>query len=257
MNILLTIMLLILPLFSMQKNIHYIGLNTGLWVSLFFWGRLHFTLSFLVFICAFFDFFLTSGRTGERRKPSYAKHPFKPSYYFFISSMVIFCALGKTTSLYGSYLHLEDALLTHSTITGFLGSLSGPILFGVLSDKKGPFPAVVILLLTAALSIGITARSSLYPELFLIGHGLYWMSVSGTFVLLPLYTLHLLGRSRLYQCAPRIIFLLSIIWIFVCRSAESSAKEDSASLLILCLYLVLSAALSSFLSWKSRLILVS
>lgn len=258
LNICLTVMLLVMPLLLLQKDAPWRGLNTGLWVSLFFWGRLYYGLSILVFCAALFYYIFSERENSRDVTPTVIKRTSMPQFILFLSSMMIFCALGKVFPAYGSFIQLEQGLLTLSNTVGFVGSLLGPIFFGYLSDKRGPFPAMVALILTAAASIGITAYSYVSPLLFPVGTGLLWLSVAGTFVLLPMFMLLYLGHTDLFRSAPTLIVLMTGLWALVYFSFDTDTAQiqHATTFLTFAVYLILTAALFSFLAWKNRLELV-
>lgn len=257
-NICLTLMLLTLPLLVLQRPSARSGLHAGLWVSLFYIGRLHASFSIIVFSIALFDHCFRQKEVSADIPDIQIRRPSMPQFLTFLSSMIIFCALGKVYPAYGEFLHLEQDMLYAASITGFLGSLIGPILFGRLSDRKGPFPAMITLILLAASSIAITAYSAVSSLLFPIGEALLWLSVSGTFVLLPIFMQLYFGRRHLSRTAPAFILFMTALWSFVYYVFDTDGEQirHAATFLTFAVYLILTAALFSFLAWKNRLVLV-
>jgi len=258
LNILLTAMLFIMPFGMIKNGLHRQGLHVGLWVSLFFLGRLHASLSFLVFAIALLDYRFTGQGIPKSSSEMIIKRTHLPQFIVFLSAMVIFCALGKVYPAYGTYIQLNRSVLEIANLTGFISSLAGPVFFGRLSDKKGPFPAMITLILVAASSIGITAYSVVSPVWFVVGTGLMWLSISGTFVLIPILISLYFGRAQLAKYAPGLIGMMTALWGFIYYAFETDSQQvhHSATFLTFAVYLVLIAALFSFLAWKNRLVLV-
>ena len=257
-NILLTALLLLLPLMLLQMNTPYPGLHTGLWVSLFFWGRLYTGLSLLVFCVAAVYWFAGCKLATKMQASSISKGNISPAFILFLASMVIFCALGDVPPAYGAYLQLHQSFQDGAAVNGFFCSLAGPVLFGMLSDAKGPFPALMSLILTAASSLGIIACSSMWPVAFPVGCGFFWLSISGTFVLLPVFMRLCQGPSKWYDCAPQWILFLTLLWsyIYFAFDQDSTKIQHAPNFLTLAVYLVPSAAFLAFRTWKQRLCLV-
>lgn len=264
MDLLLTALLFILPFF-LQRDIPRPGLFIGLWVSLFFWGRLTPILSLLVFACALiYSVARYKTPSGQANKPYMnqqslsIKRASLPQFLLFVSALTMFCALGEVVSSYGAFIGITEPLHLQAKGFGFITSLLGPLWFGLLSDKKGPFHAMMTLLLTAALAVSMSAYSSISPELFPLGEGMLWLSISGTFVLLPVFMELYLGRLTLFRTFPRYLVLLAGLWgtIHYAFVTDPMAVEHSASFLILAVILLLAAALFGTLAWKNRLVIV-
>lgn len=257
-NILLTALLFLLPIMLLQKDTPYPGLHLGLWVSLWFWGRLHGGLSLLVFIVA--AIYASVSR-------DYVQHPvFHPSikggspvaFLFFLASMVIFCAMGEVPPAYGAYLHLHQGLLDGASVNGFLCALTGPVLFGMVSDAKGPFPALMSLMLTAASALAMIACSSLWPLIFPVGCGLYWLANAGAYVLLPVFLRHYQGILHMRRTALPMCLVLTLLWaiVYVSFALDTAQTQHAASFLTLAVYLIPGAAFFSLLAWKNRMVLL-
>lgn len=254
LNILLTTMMLILPLFILQQDISHKGTLTGLWISLFFCGRLNPYCSIIVFTVAFIQFIFHYKRSEKSDFIVPIKRKSLPQFVFFLASMIIFCASGEVLSEYGTYLQLSPEFLHSASVSGLFASFTGPILFGYLCDKRGPFPATMILILTASSSLGITAASSFSPVLFPISQFILWLSISGCYGLLPVFTLMVLGKTHLNQSAPALVFFLSLLWaaVYIQFHHNWGTTEISATALTFFVYLMLAAAFFSFMSWKNR-----
>lgn len=257
-NILLTAMLLAMPFFIMEKPDSQSGLSVGIWVSLFFWGRLHTSLSVLVFAIVLFDYLFTRKIISADSADICVKRTYMPQFIIFLSAMMFFCALGKVYPAYGVYIQLDESVLEIANLTGFIGSLAGPVFFGWLSDRKGPFPATVTLILVAASSVGIIAYSIVSTVWFIVGTSLLWLSISGTFVLAPILTRLFFGQVQLTKQAPGLIGMMTALWGFIYCVIETDGQQilHSATFLTFAVYLTLIAALFSFLAWKNRLVLV-
>ncbi len=257
-NILLTAMLLTMPLFILEKPVSQRGLSIGLWVSLFFLGRLHASLSVLVFAIALFDYLFTGQGIPKDSSEVMIKRTYMPQFIVFLSAMVIFCALGKVYPAYGTFIQMDATVLEIANITGFFCALAGPIFFGWLSDRKGPFPAMVSLILLAASSVGITAYSVISSVWFTVGTGLLWLSISGAYVLMPILTRLYFGQWQLIRQAPGLIGMMTALWGFIYYVFETDSQQilHSSTFLTFAVYLILIAALFSFLAWKNRLVLV-
>ena len=117
---------------------------------------------------------------------------------------------------------------------------------------------MITLILVAASSIGITAYSIVSSVWFFVGTALMWLSISGTFVLAPILTRLFFGRSQLAKRVPGLIGMMTALWGFIYYTFETDSQRilHSATFLTFAVYLVLIAALFSFLAWKNRLVLV-
>lgn len=258
LNLLLTAMLLIMPLLTLRQGVHHNGIITGLWISLFFWGRLHPVFSLIVFSVALINFFFITQKRKTVDTTYYHRKTSLPQFFIFLSAMIIFCALSETFLFYGQILGIESEVLQISSYYGFFSSIAGPVIFGTITDKKGPFPAIMILIITAAAALAVTACSGNYPIIFPLGQILLWLSVSGCYTVLPLFTRIYFGEKTLYKIAPAIILYLTLLWgiIHYWYHLISSETEIVSSIFMYLIILPMIAAAFSFSSWNNRFELI-
>ena len=254
---------LVLALLFIPFLIHHIdtqrkGLITGLFLSLFFWGKISPVLPLVPFSCALFLF-----RQKRPALPQKARfrpmNPALPMFLFFLLSMVVFCALSLSFYSYGSYVGIDTHTLRLGEQWGNLALLIGPVWIGNRCDRRGPFHSAILLTLAAELSVWIAAAGSAHPFLFIAGAFCVHLCISGFFALMPVITAVFLGESAFYRAYPLLASLAAGMWIavrllYVNRLAD--ACQPGNFLISLLFFAVLSAAAVSF-SWKRRFVLLA
>ena len=218
LELLLTIMLFILPFLILQRDVPRSGLFTGLWISLFFWGQIHALCSILTFGVGLIYYMIQPKGIGREVPDTWdspeiwVPRPGARPLTGGLAMIMIFCAFGNVCTDYGMYFWLMSSFRETATLLGFLGSLTGPIFFGALNDRKGPFFAFLFLLVTAAGSVITTALSHDFPYCFLLGSLLMDASIAGSFTLIPLLLLRFYGRPQLSFVLPFLFLFLSGLW---------------------------------------------
>lgn len=258
MQPLLTFMLFLMPFLISSKETSHPGLHTGLWTSLFFWGRVHAFFSMLIFsLSVVYYIFHRKTIPGNRTKSLmnagfWVPRPGARPLTAFLSVLIIFCAFGNVSQDYAVILNLDEAVQHIALIFGFSGSLAGPILFGLLSDKKGPFSAFITLLFLGITSIGCTALSFAHPHLLPMGSFLMQSVIAGTFTLMPLLLLRFYGRPQISFVLPLLLLFLSGLWTASLRF-YNVAEGLSQDYLLTMIFLLLMAALLIHKAWRQRL----
>ncbi len=257
-QILLTIMLFIMPFLILSKETNHPGLYTGLWVSLFFWGRIHAFFSILIFsisvVYYIFQRKTSPGNQSEHFTSAgfWVPRPGAKPLTAFLSILIIFCAFGNICQDYGMALNLDTTIQNIALFLGFAGSLTGPILFGLLSDKKGPFSAFIILLFLGITSIGCTALSFAHPRLLAVGSFLIQSVIAGTFSLIPLLLLRFYGRPQISFVLPFLLLFLAGLWSASLRFYKV-ADALSQDYLLAMVFLLLMATVLIHKAWCQRL----
>lgn len=258
MQTLLTIMLFTMPFLISSKEASYPGLHTGLWVSLFFWGRIYALFSILIFSLSMIYYIFQRKTCPVSQKVSFTSAGFwvprpgaRPLTAFF-SILIIFCAFGDVCHDYGAALNLDAAMQNTALFLGFAGSLAGPVLFGFLSDKKGPFSAFVMLLFLGISGIGCTSLSFVAPYLLPVGSFLMQSVIAGIFSLMPLLLLRFYGRPQISFVLPFLLLFLAGLWAASLRFYKV-AEALSQDYLLTMVFLLLMAALLVHKAWRQRL----
>lgn len=253
---LLTLMLLILPFLISKKDISQSGLYTGLWLSLFFWGRIHPLFSLLTFgagLCYYVYFSKERTDTPENFIP---RRPGLGALIGFLAVMIMFCAFGTACSDLAPEWELHHIIQQSALILGFVGSLSGPIFFGCLSDKMGPFTAFTVLFCLAFAGVICTALSQISPYWFPFGHLLLHAVISGYFVLMPLFLLRFYGKSHLTRILPFLFLFLTGLWFCTMHYYQTDRALPQDYLLCMFFLLFLAVPLANY-AWQNRFVLLS
>lgn len=257
-QVLLTVMLFIMPFLISSKETNHPGLYTGLWVSLFFWGRIHALFSILIFtISVIYYIFQLKMSPVNQTEPFtsagfWVPRPGARPLTAFLSILIIFCAFGDVCQDYGMFLNLDTAMQNIALFLGFAGSLAGPILFGFFSDKKGPFSAFIILLFLGITGIGCTSLSFVAPYLLAVGSFLMQAVIAGTFSLMPLLLLRFYGRPQISFVLPFLLLFLAGLWAASLRFYRV-AEALSQDYLLTMVFLLLMATLLIHKAWRQRL----
>lgn len=251
---LLTIMLFIMPFLLSQKEISHPGLHTGLWISLFFWGRIHAMFSIIIFgVSVIFYAIQTKGSSPKQTSFSATWIPRSGSRPLtgFLAVLMIFCAFGNVCRDYGAALELSPIVQQSAIVLGFAGSLSGPVVFGIFSDRNGPFSAFMMLLFIGLAGVGFTALSVDHPDCFPIGSLLIQSVIGGVFTLMPQLLLRFYGRPQLSYVLPFLLLFLSGLWAAALGFYTGADALPQDYLLSMVFLLVMAAPLAVH-SWKRR-----
>lgn len=254
---LLTVMLFIMPFLILQREASRPGLFTGLWVSLFFWGRLHGLFSILTFSISVFYYIFQSSVFKDGFTADTTPNPWIPRsgarpLTGFLAVLVVFCAFGNVCQDFGTALDLSPAMQEISLFAGFLGSLTGPVMFGALSDKTGPFSAFMVLLFFSLLGVGLTAMSSNSAYWFPFGSLLMQAAIGGIFTLMPLVLIRFYGRPQLGFVLPFLLLFLTALWtaaLHFYRGADALPQDYLLSMV----FLLVMAAPLVVRAWRRRL----
>lgn len=263
----LTLMLFVMPFLVSQREIPQPGIHIGLWVSLFFWGRLYALFSILIFGASLI-YYLAQKKgnvPGVPASPAGAPGTLKPTTAHlwisrsgarpltgFLSILVIFCAFGNACQDLGLILNLGTAIRHAALVTGFTGSLTGPIFFGALADKKGPFTAFMAVLFLALMGLGAATLSLNAPILFPLGTFFTEAVIGGVFTMMPLILLHFYGRPQLVLVLPLLLLFLTGLWAVALRfyDAADALPQDY---MIAMTFLLLMAVPLGKRAWSQRL----
>lgn len=258
MQTLLTFMLFLMPFLISSRESSRPGLHTGLWTSLFFWGRVHPFFSILIFSLSvvYYIFQRKPCPGGQTKSFTHAgfwvPRPGARPLTAFLSILIIFCAFGNVSQDYAVVLNLDEAIQHIALFLGFSGSLTGPIIFGLLSDKKGPFSAFITLLFLGITGIGCTALSFALPHLLPVGSFLMQSVIAGIFSLMPLLLLKFYGRPQISVVLPFLLLFLSGLWSASLRFYKI-AEGLSHDYLLTMVFLLLMATLLIYKAWRQRL----
>ena len=254
---LLTLMLFIMPFLVSQKDISRPGLHAGLWVSLFFWGRLHPLFSLLVFgISLFYYGFCAYSLDCSPAGTVISPHrPGTAPLFGFLIVMVGFCAFGNICRDYGISSGLDDMIQKTAAILGFLGCLIGPILFGMLSDKIGPYPAFMILIFLGLIASTLTGLSPDFPYCFPFGSLVMQAVIGGVFALTPLLVMQFYGKAHLSHILPLLLLLLTGFWAAALRFYDRGDVLPQDCLLSMVFLLLMAIPLVTK-AWHRRLVVL-
>lgn len=251
--------LLLIPLLISVVKTDQRGMLTGFFISLYFFSSLHPVLS-LVPLAAAVTVFLQRRPAAEQLSKCVVikKSPAIPFFMVFLVTMLIFCALSDTVFQYGAYLQADQNVLHRSKQLCGLAVLIGPLFFGRLCDRKGPFPAAVLLALSAEISVLCITSMEQTAALFYVGAFLLSMSVSGLFTAAPLAAAAIQGQTQFLLSYP---FALppAVLAYAAARhvSRQSGAFSDPGDFMLTLLLLSCLSAFFLFLGWKRRLMLVT
>ncbi len=257
LHTLLTTMLLILPFLTFCHNQPSRGIRTGLWVSLFFFGRIHSLFSILTFVIASCYYFACKRRSFSVTDDFLIRRPMT-QFMVFLSAITIFCALGGAVSSYGQTISISPVILQTAGSCGMAATIAGPVFFGFLCDKTGPFPASMVHLFLSVSGVFFTVVSDEFPYCFPFGQILLEGSISGAFLLMPILVLYFAGSSQLSHTVPAVILSLSVLWglFFHICCRILSRPENALTVLESMLFLLLLAFPFAVISWKKRLVVI-
>ena len=257
---LLTLMLFIMPFLISKKEVPFPGVHTGLWISLFFWGRIHPMFSILVFGCSLLYFLIQKKNIPSAETLSWS--PFAPALWIprsgarpltgFLAIMMVFCAFGNVCNDFGITMNMTAAVQETALLLGFLGSLTGPVFFGLLCDKTGPFAAFMTLVFLGLLAVGITAWSVDFPYFFPLGSFLMQSVIGGVFTLTPQILLQFYGRPQLSSFLPILLLFLAGLWTTALGFYTGADALPQDYLLAMTFLLIMAAPLASR-AWRRRL----
>ncbi|MBR3785292.1 MAG: hypothetical protein IKJ77_02690 [Firmicutes bacterium] len=272
LQFLLTIMLFTMPFLILQKETVRPGLFAGLWISLFFWGRIHPLFSILTFGAGLIYYMVTAHDTeadADGEHPDGAGGLLTDAALWiprsgarpltgFLAVLMVFCAFGNACQDYGTLLQLPQILQETALFLGFTGSLAGPLLFGALSDRTGPFTAFMLLLGLSFGSVIFSAMSPDFPYLFPFSVLLIQTVISGIFTLMPLLLLRFYGRPQLTCVLPFLLVFLAGLWVGALKFYEGTGGAGAAAAgpqdYLLCMvFLLLMAAPLAVRAWRRRL----
>ena len=252
---LLTLMLFIMPFLISQREIPRPGLHTGLWFSLFFWGRVHAMFSILTFGVSLVYYVVLS--KDRRPAPVPSSHLWVPRsgarpLTGCLAVVMIFCAFGNVCTDYGAALQLAPLLQEAALLLGFAGSLTGPVLFGFFSDKTGPFAAFMMLLGFGLGAVLFTAISPDFPYLFPFSSLLMQTVIGGVFTLMPQLLLRFYGRPQLNLVLPFLLLFLAGLWTAASKfySGADALPQDYLQAMVFLLIMALPLAKKA---WRRRL----
>lgn len=182
------LLIFMLPLLLSGLKTFHLGLVTGLFLSLLYWGVLFPPLVLIPLSAAVVLGFRQRQLPADFAAPTsdmlYIRKPAQRLFMAFLVFMVIFCALGDTVYLYGTYIKASGAALRASDFLGTLGLFAGPVSAGIYCDRKGPFKTAVALTFIAELGTGFAAFGGNDFRLWLTGCFLLSAVISG---FLPLF----------------------------------------------------------------------
>ena len=261
---LLTLMLFIMPFLISQREIPRPGLHTGLWVSLFFWGRVHAMFSILTFGVSAVYYVVQRRDMGAGAPAGEAGVPGPASAHLWVprtgarpltgclAVVMIFCAFGNVCTDYGAALGLDSMVQEMALLLGFAGSLTGPVLFGLCSDKTGPFAAFMLLLSFGLGAVGFTALSPDFPYIFPFASLLMQAVIGGSFTLMPQLLLRFYGRPQLDLVLPFLLLFLAGLWTAASRFYSGADALPQDYLLAMAFLLVMALPLAKR-AWRRRL----
>ena len=250
---LLTVMLFIMPFLISQNDGSRPGLYTGLWISLFFWGRMHALFSILVFsVSAVYYVICSREQTTPSVSASWIPRQGTRPLTVFLAVLMVFCAFGNVCMDFGMTLQLDTAAQQASLFLGFAGSLAGPVFFGFLNDRAGTFTAFMFLLALGFLSLVLTALSPDYLHLFFFGSLFMQAVIGGVFTLMPLMLLRFYGRPQLPFVLPFLLLFLAALWA-AARQFYKTADVPPQDYLLCMVFLLTMAAPLAAKAWRRRL----
>ena len=266
LQLLLTLMLCIMPFLISQKTPSRPGLHTGLWVSLFFWGRIHPLFSILVFTVSTICYGVQAG--GSLRSPEVPGAPEAlepPARWItrsgarpltgFLALLMVFCAFGNVCQDYGMMLGLEPIIQEAALLLGLAGSLTGPVFFGALSDKTGPFRSLMILMGVGLGGLVFIAVSPDFPLVFPLGSLFIQAVIGGIFTLMPQLLLHFYGRPQLSFVLPFLLLFLAALWAAALQFYNGAGALPQDYLLAMAFLLIAAVPLAAS-AWRRRLAVV-
>lgn len=253
---LLTFMLFILPFLVSQREISRPGLYTGLWISLFFWGRVHALFAILTFGTALVEYVAVC-LTRDVESHVGSSHLWVPRsgarpLTALLAIMMVFCAFGNVCRDYGTTLAMTETVQKTALALGFAGSLTGPFLFGALSDKTGPFRAFMTLLFLGLSAVFFTVLSPDFPYFFPLGSLLMQAVIGGVFTLMPQLLIRFYGRPQLVFVLPLLLLFLAALWTAALHFYETADALPEDYLLTMIFLLVAAAPLARH-AWRRRL----
>ena len=250
--------LLLIPLLTSVVKTDQRGLLTGLFLSLYFLSALHPALSLVPLAAAVTVFLQRRPEPDQLSKCIVVKSRATPFFMVFFVTMLIFCALSSHVFQYGAYLQADQTTLLRAKQLSGLSVWIGPLFFGRLCDRRGPFRAAILLALMAELSVLCITSAERTAALFCVGAFLLSMSVSGLFTVVPLAAAAFQGQTQFLLTYP---FLLppAILSYAAARhiSRQSDVFRDPGDFMVMLLFLSCLSAFFLFLGWRRRLVLVT
>lgn len=250
---LLTVPVLLYPLQTYRK-----GLVNGLFIALTFFCSAVPLLTLVplgVSVCLF----LTAKKKNREAAPAfYVKSAAVPKLTVFLLSMAIFCGFGDIFYSYGLYLSLPPEILKAGIKLTLPALALGPVLAGIWCDRKGAFSACIALGLFTELSILLTGGGGQSQALYLLGHTLAAMCISGFFVVMPMVCRSFFGADSFHRFYLPLAANAGLFWLgtkYLCRT-KWAALGNPGELLLSLLFLVLAAVFFAVLAWNRRLTLV-
>lgn len=255
---LLILALLLLPVLISKMKTSRKGLVIGLFVSLFFWGRLNPLLSFIPAGAAIVIFLSDRPKRIPKEDRIHIKRPSLPMFVVFLTSMTIFTAFGDSFINYGQYLNLSRDTLFASEQWDNLACLLGPLLLGNWCDRKGPFGAAIFLTLLSEVSVWMAGNAETSNTLFIVGSFSVHLCISGFFVLMPVITSVFFGENHFLHTYPAIALFTAAIWTGtrLLYLHNWQTNYNPGSLLISLLLLTIVSAIFIFIAWRRRFVLV-
>lgn len=250
--------LLLIPILTSVIKTDQRGLLTGLFISLYFLSALHPALPLVPLAAAVTVFILRRPAADQLSGCIIVKSPAIPFFMVFFFTMLIFCALSGSVFQYGVFLQTGQRVLLRARQLSALAVLLGPLLFGRLCDRRGPFQTAVLLSLMAELSVLFITAVDHAAILFYIGSFLLSLSVSGFFTAAPLAAAAFQGQRQFLLTYP---FLLPPAILFYAGSqyltGQSESFQNPGDFMLALLLLSCLSAFFLLLSWKRRLVLVT
>ncbi|MBR5315261.1 MAG: hypothetical protein IKU44_00595, partial [Firmicutes bacterium] len=257
-HFILTLPLFILPFLIGIRPIPQRDLHIGLWISLYSLGNVSPLFSLIVFGAALVVFFVERQHGILFTQGPYIQRPSAQAFFIFLSALIMLCALCDSCIAYGEILKLDSQTLSYGPPCAFAGFSCGPVIFGMLSDQKGPFAATIYLTFIAMASVGFSVTGQEIPLFFPFSIFALYSAVAGAFVLIPLMIMMYFGRSQLFYAYPLLLATLSITWGFTRYAYLETWKTTKTpeSYLILMVCLAAFAAVFAWSAWKNRFTLV-
>ncbi len=250
--------LLLIPLLTSVVKTDQRGLLTGLFLSLYFLSALHPVLALVPLAAAVTLFCLHRPSAGRLADCVIIKSPALPFFAVFLITMLVFCALSDAIFQYGSFFRSDQNVLRRAKQLSALAVVAGPLVFGRLCDRGGPFRAAIILSLCSELSVLMITSVNPSNGLFYTGAALLSLAASGFFTVLPLAASALQSQGQFLLTYPFLLPPAILIYEIARRMAGSRILfPGPGDFMFTLLLLSCLSAFFLFFSWKRRLTLVT
>lgn len=257
-SILPVIGLFSIPLLIFRVKTCRRGLMTGLFLSLFFWGKLNPLLYPVSFSAALYLHFADKRRNPVQVRELYVLNPSVSMLLFFMLAMTLVFSLHQVMFSYGDYLMLSEKLLAVCRALTFPAWLAGSLSGGLYCDRKGPYRTAAMLTLLVELSVFLASFGAQIPALFLAGTLLLSLCISAFFTLMPLLAHAFLGSDCFFRFYPLMcIFCLLLLSVLKYAQNRTAFSANPAAPLLSLTLLAFTAACFLYTVWKRRFILVA